>query len=94
MYGKRNEQVFLGKEISQQRDFSEATAQIIDQEVRAIVEKAESTATKILSENRASLEKLAAALLEKEVIDGRDIDGIIGGPESDSKKTDPEPVKG
>ena len=95
-YGKRDEQIFLGKEISQQRDYSEATAQIIDQEVRAIVENAEATATRILSENRHSLEKLAKALLEREVIDGKELDEIVDGGDSDSKVTDPdpEPVKG
>lgn len=95
-YGKRDEQIFLGKEISQQRDYSEATAQIIDQEVRAIVENAESTATRILSENRDSLEKLAKALLEKEVIDGKELDEIVDGGDGDNKVADPdpEPVKG
>ncbi len=94
-YGKREEQVFLGKELSQHRDFSEATAQIIDQEVRAIVEKAEATATRILSENRSGLNKLAMALLEKEVIDGFDIDRIISDSD-DGKKVDlidPAPVE-
>ncbi len=77
-YGRRHEQIFLGREISQQRDFSEETARVIDEEVRAILEKAENTATEILTKNRDKLDKLAEALLEKEVLDGHEIDVIIG----------------
>ncbi len=91
-YGRREEQIFLGKEISRQRDFSEATARIIDEEVRAIVEKAEKTATDILTKNRDNLDKLAMALLEKEVLDGSEIDAIINGSGSDEvPKEEPVP---
>jgi len=91
-YGRRQEQIFLGRDISQQRDFSEETARIIDEEVRAIVEKAEKTAIDILTKNRDNLDKLAAALLEKEVLDGSEIDAIVNGTDSDKvKKEEPAP---
>jgi len=91
-YGRREEQIFLGREISQQRDFSEETAKIIDSEVRGIVDRAEQTALKILTENRDKLDKLALALLDKEVIDGEDIDAIIGGSSTDNTVAAPEPT--
>ncbi|MFQ5606674.1 MAG: ATP-dependent zinc metalloprotease FtsH [Candidatus Zixiibacteriota bacterium] len=76
-FGKKEEQIFLGREFAQHQDFSEETARLIDQEVRKIIEKAEGTATRILTEHRTSLEKLSRALLEKETIDGSEIDSII-----------------
>jgi len=82
-YGRREEQIFLGKEISQHRDFSEETARLIDEEVRRIVEKAEKRALKILTDHRDKLDKLASALLEKEVLDGSEIDAIVNGSGSD-----------
>jgi cell division protease FtsH len=91
-FGRREEQIFLGREISQHRDYSEDTARIIDEEVRGIVEKAERIAFEILTVHRIELDKLAAALLEKEVLDGSAIDAIIGrtGPE-DIKTPEPAP---
>ncbi|MCP4633878.1 MAG: cell division protein FtsH, partial [candidate division Zixibacteria bacterium] len=92
VYGKRQEQVFLGRDISQQRDFSEETAKVIDEEVKAIVDKAEKNATDILTKNRDNLDKLATALLEKEVLDGNQIDAIVNGSDSDEiPKEDPAP---
>jgi len=83
-FGKREEQIFLGREIAQHRDYSEETARLIDEEVRAIVLKAENRAMEILTKNRELLDKVAEALLEKEVLDGHQLDEIIGaaGPES------------
>nr|MBN2278267.1 ATP-dependent zinc metalloprotease FtsH [candidate division Zixibacteria bacterium] len=77
-YGKRDEQIFLGREIAQHRDYSEDTARIIDEEVKKILLHAEKTGYDILTENRDKLDKLARALLEKEVITGEEIDVIIG----------------
>ncbi|MEP0826965.1 MAG: ATP-dependent metallopeptidase FtsH/Yme1/Tma family protein [bacterium] len=83
-FGKREEQIFLGREIAQHRDYSEETARLIDEEVRAIVLKAENRAREILTKNRELLDKVAEALLEKEVLDGQQLDEIIGaaGPEN------------
>ncbi|MGI8410835.1 MAG: ATP-dependent zinc metalloprotease FtsH, partial [Pyrinomonadaceae bacterium] len=68
-YGKKEEQIFLGREIAQHRDFSEDTAIRIDQEVNRIVSEQYARATKILSENRETMERLTEALLEHESLD-------------------------
>jgi cell division protease FtsH len=80
-FGKKEEQIFLGREISQHRDFSEETAQKIDQEVRRFVDEGYQSATNILKNNGPILEKIAAALLEREVLDGAEIQMIIEGKE-------------
>ena len=84
-FGAQKEHIFLGREIQESRDYSEATAQLIDSEIRRFVEEAESKATELLQQNIDNLHKLAAALLEKEIIDGNEIDIIINS-EGDSKK--------
>jgi len=76
-FGKQEEQIFLGKEISQHRDYSELTAQKIDEEVNRIVTESYDTAYKLLSDNLEILEKIAQSLLEKETLDSNDIDEII-----------------
>lgn len=76
-FGKKEEQIFLGREIAKHRDYSEKTAQDIDEEVKRIVTAAEKRATELLSANLNKLHKLAKALLEKEILDGMEIDMII-----------------
>ena len=76
-FGKQNEQVFLGRELGSQRDFSESIAMEIDQEVKRLVTENYERAKRLLTENMASLKRLAEALLEKEVLDGSDIDHIL-----------------
>jgi len=76
-FGKQNEQVFLGRELGSQRDFSESIAMEIDQEVKRLVTENYERAKRLLTENMASLKRLAEALLEKEVLDGSDIDNIL-----------------
>jgi cell division protease FtsH len=76
-FGKQNEQVFLGREMGSQRDFSDQIAMEIDQEVRRLVTENYERAKRLLTENMASLKRLAEALLEKEVLDGSDIDNIL-----------------
>jgi len=76
-FGKQNEQVFLGREMGSQRDFSDQIAMEIDQEVKRLVTENYERAKRLLTENMASLKRLAEALLEKEVLDGSDIDHII-----------------
>ena len=78
-FGKKEEQIFLGREISQHRDYSEDTAIRIDQEVKRIVEEGYKRAWKTLEENRESLVRLAEALLEYETLDSYDIEAIIKG---------------
>ncbi len=76
-FGKKNEEIFLGREIATHRDYSEETARLIDAEVRRIVEEAEQRACTILRNNLTVLHKLAEALLEREVIDGNEIQNIV-----------------
>jgi len=81
-FGKQNEQVFLGRELGSQRDFSDQIAMEIDQEVKRLVTENYERAKRLLTENMASLKRLAEALLEKEVLDGSDIDNILMQPTS------------
>jgi len=78
-FGKKEEQIFLGREFAQHRDYSEETARLIDNEIRAIVTQSYEKAKDILQRNMAILNQLANSLLEKEVLDGRQIDSIIKG---------------
>ncbi len=76
-YGKNEEHIFLGREIARHRDFSEQTAQGIDEELKELVGRCYSQAKDIISKHISSLHALAKALLEKEVLDGLEIDAII-----------------
>ena len=77
-FGKKEEQIFLGREISQHRDYSELTAQKIDEEVRSIVTGSYAKTSNLIKENLEALHQLAGALLEKETLDGKQIDEILG----------------
>jgi len=76
-FGKREEQIFLGREIAQHRDYSELTAQRIDEEVRDLVTGAYNKAKRLINDNIDILHKMAKALLEKETLDSKDIDEIM-----------------
>jgi cell division protease FtsH len=78
-YGQKEEQIFLGRDISRSRDFSEQTAQTIDREVRDIVNRNYRRARQILSEKLPILNEMARALLEYETIDGAEVDLICQG---------------
>jgi len=78
-FGKKEQEIFLGREISQHRDFSEQTAQIIDREVRDIVERNYRRAREILSSKLNILHDLAKALLEYETLDGVEVERIVQG---------------
>ena len=80
-FGKKEEQIFLGREIAQHRDYSEATAIKIDDEVRRIVQKGYDSAKNILAENNDVLVRIALALREREVLDANEIKMIIEGRE-------------
>ena len=84
-YGKKEEQIFLGREIAQHRDYSEDTAIRIDKEVKVLVESANATAQKLLADNLQVLNDMANALLERETIVLDDIKNIIEDAKSDSK---------
>ncbi len=87
-YGKKEEQIFLGREIAQHRDFSEATAIEIDAEVRRIVEESHQSVKKLLTDNIETLKRLAENLLERESLDTEEVDAIVSGKTLDPK---PEP---
>jgi cell division protease FtsH len=76
-FGKREEQIFLGREIAQHKDYSEETAIEIDREVRRIVEEALTKAESLLKDNEYKLDKLAEALLERESLNAQEIEEII-----------------
>lgn len=78
-YGKKDEEIFLGREIQKHRDYSEKTAIEIDEEVNKIISKGMKRAENILKENINILHKLSEALLEREILDAEEIDTIIKG---------------
>jgi cell division protease FtsH len=76
-FGKKDEQIFLGREIAKHKDYSEQTAVEIDEEVKRIVFTSYGTAKSLLRENLDILEAFAKTLLEKETMDGTEIDALI-----------------
>jgi len=76
-YAKGEEQVFLGREIAQHRDYSEATAQKIDEEINRLVKNAYERAKSVLNKNLDILHQLAERLLEKETVMGKELDELI-----------------
>ncbi len=78
-YGRRDDAVFLGRELGHQRDYSETTASMIDNEVKAIVEEQLNRARELLSKHRAVLEQVAEALLKEETLDSEQVDAIFRG---------------
>jgi cell division protease FtsH len=104
-FGKKEEQIFLGREIAQHQDYSEDTAILIDQEVKRIVMDQYERARQIMLDNREITEKMALALLEKETLDALQIRRIVAGlplddggsspsktPDTPTKPADKEPV--
>jgi cell division protease FtsH len=85
-FGKKEEEIFLGREISQHRDYSESTAQVIDEEVRKVITEAQKTAERLLNENVELLHNLAKALLDYEILDGNQIEKILKGQKLTPKK--------
>ena len=77
-FGKKEEHIFLGREMSENRNFSEKTAVEIDDEIKEIVRDAHIAARKLVSEHRRELNALAEALLDRESVNGSEIDKIIG----------------
>jgi cell division protease FtsH len=78
-FGKKNEEIFLGREIQSHRDYSETTAKLIDEEVVKIIRKAEKSADNILRKNDKILHAMANALLKHETIDHNDVQKLIDG---------------
>jgi cell division protease FtsH len=76
-FGKKEEQIFLGRDFTQLQDYSEGTAEEIDKEVRGLIQDAYLRAKGLLTRNLRVLHRVAEVLLEKESLDGPDIDNII-----------------
>ncbi|MBK6679285.1 MAG: ATP-dependent zinc metalloprotease FtsH [Ignavibacteriales bacterium] len=98
-YGTKHEEIFLGKEIQQHRDYREKTAIEIDEEVKYIINSCMVRAIKILEDNMEMLHKLSAELLEREILDSEEINKIMRGeelppvPKNGGKDEMPEHVK-
>jgi len=100
-FGKKEEQIFLGREIAQHRDYSEQTALEIDREVRELVETAHAEVRRLLEENLEKLHRIAQGLLTFETLDAGDVDRLVKGMEIDRPKpletrliTTPPPAAG
>lgn len=76
-FGRKDEEIFIGRDFAKKRDYSEATAQNIDSEIARILREAETTATDLLKANLDKLAILAEALLEKEILDSEEIDSLL-----------------
>jgi len=98
-FGNKQEMVFLGREISEQRDYSERTALEIDQEINKLIAEAYATAKKILTDNKPKLKKLATMLINLETLEGPELEKVFGEiglsrPKARVKKTEiPAPIK-
>jgi cell division protease FtsH len=92
-YSADEQEVFLGRSVSQQKNMADATASIIDAEVRRIVDEAYGAASKILKKYNVELERLAQGLLEYETLDGEEIKIIVEGGTLVRKDADDTPVK-
>jgi len=84
--GRKETQVFLGRDIVKEKNYSEETAQKIDMEVRRIVDESYERALDLLKENKEKLERLARTLLEKEVLDAKEVKQIIGYESEKNRK--------
>jgi cell division protease FtsH len=89
-FGKKEEQIFLGREIAQHRDFSEETARKIDEQVHGIVDRGYQTAKRVLETDREALERIAKALLEREVLDAQEIKLLIEGKDLPKPPSPPD----
>ena len=74
-----NDEVFLGRDFSKTRDHSEETAQVIDSEVRRILLTAQERAEELLTENMDTLHRISKILLEREILDGEELDMLVKG---------------
>lgn len=84
-FSEKEELVFLGREISEQRNYSEKVASLIDKEVEIFIKKAEKEASKILLKKKKLLERIAETLIEKEVIEREEFEQLIGAKKKESK---------
>ena len=88
--GKKHDQVFLGRDLARDRDYSEEIAKAIDQEIRKTIDNCYQKAQDILEKERDKLEKLAQTLLEKETLDAEEIKALVEGKELPDRKGEQE----
>jgi cell division protease FtsH len=88
-FGKKDEEIFLGREMGLHRNFSENTAQLIDEEIKRLVEEQSERAGKLVKDNKTKLVKLARTLLEKEILDGAEVDRILADTEPKAPEAQP-----
>lgn len=93
-FGQKEEQIFLGKEFARHRDYSEQTALTVDQEIRRLVSDNYEHARKVLEDNRDTVVRLAEALLERETLDGPEIDALAEGRDLPPFEKSSDPRKG
>jgi cell division protease FtsH len=92
-FGKKDEQIFLGRELSQHRDYGEETARKIDEEVRSIITGAYEKTCQLIRDNLDTMHKMATALLEKETLTSDDVDEIMAGHKGTAAKKKHGPKK-
>jgi cell division protease FtsH len=92
-FGKKEGEVFLGRDIGHTQNYSEATAQVIDQEVREVVERNYRRARELLTSNMDVLHSMAAALLDYETLDADQIEMLMKGVKVPPKSSMPKPPK-
>src|SRR6266404_3199640 len=90
-FGKKEEQIFLGREISQHRDYSEDTAIQIDQAVRSLISTGYDTARNLLQSDRDTLVRIAQALLEREVLDANELKLLVENKDLPPRPPLPKP---
>jgi len=93
-YNDSEEEVFLGHSVAQTKTVSDATAKIIDEEVRRLINEAEASARKILTEHRNHLDTIAEALLEYETLNGEEVNNLIAGKPIIRPEDDDTPAEG
>ena len=88
--GNKREEIFLGRDISEDRNYSEEIAYVIDKEVKAIIDSCYERAKEILTQRRPLMDKIAAVLLEKEVIDAEEFAKLMSEEEKHDENVMPE----
>jgi len=92
-FGQKEEMIFLGREISEQRDYGDKVADLIDEEVNRLITEAHESARIILTENKAKLVQIAETLIVRETVEGEELDKLLAEPSAEpAKKEAPVPV--
>ncbi|MBN1823830.1 MAG: ATP-dependent zinc metalloprotease FtsH [Endomicrobiales bacterium] len=89
-----DEEIFLGRDITREPRYSEKTSEIIDEEVKRIIDEAQAKAGKVLRKNKKTLDKLASRLIEKEILDAEEVDRILKGEPEPDRSKDTRPAAG